>query len=327
MFIYLYFLVFAGLFGLIVGSFLNVVIYRIPAELSIVRPGSRCPGCETPIAWYDNVPVLSYLILRGRCRHCKAHISPRYAFVELLTCAVALAVFWQVVPMTDLHHLAPGPFGDIEVIGVPAPVTGLSLALWLFHFTFFAALIAVFFIDLDHFIVPNEITLAFIPIGVIGTAAFWYLGADVPRPLQSLGGVVAGGGILWAMAIIGRVVFGKPAMGMGDVKLLAMIGAFVGAWPGLLIVVMLSATAGSILGILARFLGRAHEGVPGDPADESVEGADEGDGEAVDSQEDGEQGPRLGYYIPFGPYLVTATFVTYLVGDILIAWYRSTVLL
>ena len=327
MFIYLYFLFFAAVFGLIVGSFLNVVIYRIPAELSIVRPGSRCPGCETPIAWYDNVPVLSFLILRGRCRHCKAHISPRYAFVEMLTCVVAVAVFWQVVPMTDLHHLAPGPFGDVEVMGVPAPVTGLSLGLWLFHFSFFAALIAVFFIDLDHFIVPNEITLAFIPIGVIGTSAFGYLGAEVPHPLQSLGGVVAGGGTLWALAVIGRVVFGKPAMGMGDVKLLAMIGAFVGAWPGLLIVVMLSATAGSVLGILARILGRAHEGVPGDPADETVEreeGAMSSDG-SVDPEE--EEEPRRGYYIPFGPYLVTATFVTYLIGDILIAWYRSTVLL
>ncbi len=304
------------------GSFLNVVIYRLPAGQSIVRPGSRCGSCATPIAWYDNVPVLSYLLLRGRCRHCGARFSVRYPLVEAATAAVSALVFWQCVPMADLHHLAPAP-GDLSrVVAVPVAITGLHLATWLFHFSFFAALIAVLLIDIDHFIIPNEITYAFIPLGLLGSSVLWYLGAPTPHPAQSALGIVAGGGLLLGMGLLGRVVFRKEAMGMGDVKLLAMIGAFLGAWPALVIVILLSAVGGSLVGIALRLLGRAHRGVPEDPR------ATGGDDEPETAEGDGaDDEPADGYYIPYGPYLVLAAFVTYMVGDILVAWYQGAVLL
>ncbi len=331
MFTYIYFGVFAGVFGLLVGSFLNVVIHRLPVGESVVRPRSRCPSCGAGIAWYDNVPVLSYLVLRGRCRGCGAPISARYALVELLTCAVSLAVYWQTVPGIDLHHVAPSVAGS-EILSAAAPIGWVHLATWLYYFVFFAGMIAVFFIDLRYFIVPNEITFLLLPLGLVGSTGLWFAGAAVPDPLQSLGGAVAGGGVLLAVGFAGSWIFRKEAMGMGDVKLLATIGAFLGAWPTLLVVVLLSAMGGSLVGIVLRLAGRAQHGVPDDPR-EPPAGGDPGEGAAGDRGDDKTPGspepdpdddaPSVGYYIPFGPFLVAAAFAHFLVGDLLIDLYRT----
>ena len=329
MFTYYYLMCSAGAFGLVVGSFLNVVIHRLPLGESVVSPRSRCPTCRSPIAWYDNLPVLSYLILRGRCRGCRTPISPRYALVELLTGAVSIAVFWHVVPAVELHHVAPSISGAGEVWAVPATVTWVGVLTWLYYFAFFAGLIAVFFIDLRHFIVPNEVTFALLPVGVAGAIGLWYAGAAVPHPLQSVLGAVAGGGLLLGVGQAGYWIFRKEAMGMGDVKLLAVIGAFLGAWPTLLVVVLLSALGGSVIGIALRVAGRAHRGVPADPrdaaGDEEVAANDAPDAsEDPDAPPEPGEGPPIGYYIPFGPFLVAGAFVYFFVGDLLVDFYRAS---
>ncbi len=317
MFVYAYFGAIAAMIGLAVGSFLNVVIYRIPARLSVIKPRSRCPSCETPIAWYDNVPVLSYLVLRGRCRHCGVRISPRYALVELLTCAVALMVYWQVVPGVDLHHLEPSMGGVATVVAVPAEVRWQDLLTWLYFFTFFAGMIAVFFIDLEHYIVPNQLTYLLIPFGLLGSLGLWYAGGHAAHPLQTLMGVVGGGGSLLAVALAGRWLFGRDAMGMGDVKLLATIGAFLGAWPTLLVVLLLSSVAGSTVGITLRVLGRSRTSEPLDPDEKA---ALEEAGEAAPVADDG----PVFHYIPYGPFLVVAALVYFLIGDWLLSLYATT---
>ena len=331
MFIYYYFLGIAAVLGLLVGSFLNVVIHRLPLGESVVRPRSRCPSCGNAIGWYDNIPVLSWLILRGRCRRCATPISARYALVELLTCVVSVAVFWQTVPGIDVHHLAPTLGAAGEVWGAPSTPSWVQLLTWLFYFTFFAGMIAVFFIDLRHYIVPNEITFVLLPLGLAGCTGLWFLGAEVPHPLQALAGAVAGGGVLLVVGLAGSWIFRKEAMGMGDVKLLATIGAFLGAWPTLLVVVMLSAVGGSLIGIALRLAGRAQHGVPPDPRDESEAGTEaEAEAEAESESEtesvaETEEGPPVGYYIPFGPFLVAAAFIHFLAGDLLIGLYTASI--
>jgi leader peptidase (prepilin peptidase) / N-methyltransferase len=316
-FVYVYFGVIAGIFGLAVGSFLNVVIYRIPARLSVIKPRSRCPSCETDIAWYDNVPVLSYLALRGRCRHCGVRISPRYALVELLTCVVALVVYWQVVPGVDLHHLEPSLGGASTVVAMPAEVRWQDLLTWLYFFTFFAGMIAVFFIDLEHYIVPNQITYLLIPLGLVGSLGLWYAGGNAAPPVQTLLGVAGGGGSLLAVALAGRWLFGRDAMGMGDVKLLATIGAFLGAWPALLVVLLLSSIGGSVVGITLRVLGRSRTSEPLDPEEKAAREQD-------DAEEPGtEEGPVF-HYIPYGPFLVIAALAYFLIGDWLLGLYATT---
>jgi len=320
MIVYAYFMTIAGLLGLIVGSFLNVVIYRVPARLSVVRPRSRCPACETPIAGYDNVPVLSWLVLRGRCRHCGVSIPVRYTLVELLTGGVSLAVFWQVVPAVDLHHAAPALRETTELVAVAAPIRWQDLLTWLYLFVFFAGLIAVFFIDLDHYIVPNQITYPLIPLGIAGSAGLWYAGAEVVSPLQSVAGVLAGGGVLYAVAMGGSWLFNRQAMGMGDVKLLALIGAFLGAWPTLLVVLLLSSIAGSVIGIALRVFGRARTNEPLDPDEKR---ALEEAGEDPEEEPEDEEGPTF-HYIPYGPFLVLGAFAWFLFGDWILGLYQLT---
>ena len=319
MFVYLYFLTFAGALGLIAGSFLNVVIYRVPARLSVVSPRSRCQSCGSDIVWYDNIPVLSWLVLRGRCRRCGVKIPARYALVELLTCGVALALFWHAVPAVDLHHVEPGMVGGSEVVGIISVVRWQDLLAWLYYFVFFSGLIAVFFIDLDHYIVPNQVTYLLIPLGVAGSAALWYAGAAVPHPLHSLLGVICGGGILLAVALVGRLMFRREAMGMGDVKLLALIGAFLGAWPTILVVLLLSSVAGSVIGLALRLAGRTRTSEPLDP-DELRAATEEEAGEDAPT-DDPEQ---IFHYIPYGPFLVFAAFAYYLFGDWMLGLYRLT---
>jgi leader peptidase (prepilin peptidase) / N-methyltransferase len=205
----------AFVMGACIGSFLNVCIYRIPAEESVVRPGSRCPRCATPIAWYDNVPLVSWALLGARCRTCRASIPMRYPLVEAATGALAVAA---------LLRFGPGPFAAIA-------------------FAFTAALLLITFVDLDHRFIPDEISLPGILIGL--GASFLPDGVD---PLDSLIGVLVGGGILWAVAWTYERLTGIEGMGLGDVKLLAMIGAFLG-WQAIPTVLVISSVSGSLAGL------------------------------------------------------------------------------
>ncbi len=201
--------------GLCVGSFMNVCIYRIAAGRSIVRPASACPACETPIRFYDNIPVLSYLWLRGRCRTCGAGISIRYPMVELLGGLTALASFLK--------------FGL-------SPATAVV-------FVFCAALEVIAFIDIDKRIIPDRITLPGIPL--FFAASFFVPGTG---PVAAALGILIGGGSLLLIAWLYAAVTGKEGMGGGDIKLLAMIGAMVG-WKGVLYTIFVSSAVGTVVGI------------------------------------------------------------------------------
>jgi leader peptidase (prepilin peptidase)/N-methyltransferase len=203
--------------GACIGSFLNVCIHRIPADESVVHPGSRCPACRTPIAWYDNVPIVSWLVLGARCRRCGASIAARYPFVEAATGGLALLALWQLGPT--------------------------SAALLAFAFT--AALLLITFIDLDHLFIPDEISLPGILIG-LGVAA-------LPNGIgvaDAVFGAALGGGLLWLVAWSYERFTGTEGMGLGDVKLLAMIGAFLG-WQAIPTVLIVASVVGSFGGVLA----------------------------------------------------------------------------
>jgi len=201
--------------GAVVGSFLNVCIYRIPAGISIVRPSSHCPLCQTPIRFYDNVPVLSFLMLGGRCRHCRAVISLRYPVIELLTALASLLLFLRY---------------------------GVSW-LYLCTFLFTAALIVVTFIDLDHQIIPDVITLPGIPLFALASIFLLKL-----PPLDSLLGILIGGGSLYLVGLGYELLKKREGMGGGDIKLFAMIGGFLG-WKSLIFVLLVSSFLGAIIGI------------------------------------------------------------------------------
>ena len=220
-FIWLSLLVF--FFGACVGSFLNVCIYRLPREESVVKPRSHCPHCGALIAGYDNVPLVSWLVLRARCRHCRGAISPRYFLVELLTAALFLLVWLK--------------YG----------LDGRTPVYWLM----IAGLVLGTFIDLEHMIIPDRVTLG-------GCVAGLVLCPLVPR-LQgqltawagftsALLGLAVGAGLLWLVSVAGRLVFRKDAMGLGDVKLLGGLGALLG-WRAVLFIVMVSSLVGAFVGI------------------------------------------------------------------------------
>ncbi|HSL41558.1 MAG TPA: prepilin peptidase [Desulforhopalus sp.] len=210
-------LLIAGLFGAIVGSFLNVVILRLPEKESLLFPASHCPHCNTPLHWYENIPVLSYLVLRGRCGHCRAGISWQYPVVELLTALLAVAIVFRF----GLSFTAAG------------------------YFLFAAALVVVIFIDIHLQIIPDVISLPGILLGV-----FFALFSDALTWQSSLIGLFAGGGVLYAVAM-GYLLWRKiDGMGGGDIKLLAMIGAWLG-WQSLPFVILASSLGGALVGILA----------------------------------------------------------------------------
>jgi leader peptidase (prepilin peptidase)/N-methyltransferase len=231
----------AGAFGAIVGSFLNVVIHRVPQEESIVFPHSRCPSCGNAIAFYDNIPILSYLVLRGKCRSCKAHISARYPAVELLTALLFVAVTWH---------------------------DGLTVALP-FDLVFAAALLALVFIDAEHMILPNKITYPGILFAAIARVAIPYLTgaphfddmgslmtvtpASLPTWSISLVGAflgaLLGGGSLWVMGWVWEKLRKEEAMGLGDVKMMFMVGAYLG-WRLTILTIFLGVLSGSMVGIL-----------------------------------------------------------------------------
>ncbi len=233
--------VIAGVFGAIIGSFLNVVIHRIPLEESIVFPNSRCPSCGAVIAFYDNIPVLSYAFLRAKCRNCKEHISFRYPAVELLTALLFVGVAWH---------------------------DGLSAALP-FDLVFASALLALVFIDAEHMILPNVITYPGIVFAVVARVAIPLLTGtphfdDVPSlsggalagmPLWVVSlagafiGALIGGGSLWLMGWTWEKLRGIEAMGLGDVKTMFMVGAYLG-WRLTILTIFVGVLGGSIIGIL-----------------------------------------------------------------------------
>jgi len=232
--------VIAGVFGAIIGSFLNVVIHRVPLEESIVFPNSRCPSCGAAIAFYDNIPVLSYMALRGKCRGCSEHISVRYPAVELPTAALFAGVAWH---------------------------DGLSAALP-FDLVFSSALLALIFIDAEHMILPNAITYPGIAFAVIARLAIPFLTgtshfddvpslsggalAGMPVWLVSLAGAgigaLIGGGSLWLMGWTWEKLRGIEAMGLGDVKMMFMVGAYLG-WRLTILTIFVGVSTGSIAGV------------------------------------------------------------------------------
>ncbi len=214
---------FIFLFGLCIGSFLNVCIWRIPREESIVFPGSHCPACNHRIAWHDNLPLLSWLLLDGRCRHCRAPISPRYFLVELLTGTLFTAV-WLVHGAT-----------------LQTPV----------YLLFTGALILGTFVDLDHLIRPDRVTLGGMAAGLALSFVFPALQGETER-LPALGqsalGLALGYGLLWFVAVAGRFILKREAMGMGDWKLLGAVGACLG-WQAVLFTVFVSSLTGTGAGL------------------------------------------------------------------------------
>jgi len=218
----------AFVLGACIGSFLNVCIHRLPADESVVRPGSHCPRCATPIAWHDNIPLLSWAWLGARCRACRAPIPARYPLVEAATGTLAV-------------------LGLVRFGATPAAVVA---------FVFTAALLLITFIDLDHRFIPDEVSL---PGIVVGLAASFL--PDGVAPLDALGGVLLGGGVLWAVAWGYERLTGIEGMGYGDVKLLAMIGAFLGwqAIPAVLVVASITGSLAGGFGLQAIFGARSEQ--------------------------------------------------------------------
>ena len=208
-------------FGAIVGSFLNVVILRLPDKTqSIVLPGSHCPKCDESLRWYDNIPLLSYMALGGKCRSCKTPISAQYPIIELCMALLSIALFKRFGP---------------------------SFA-FIYYFPFLAALLVITFIDIQHQIIPDVISLPGILVGFSGSFFCSQLNWQ-----QSALGILIGGGILYAIALGYYLLTKREGMGGGDIKLLAMIGAFLG-WQSLLFVVFTSSLTGSIIGISSILL-------------------------------------------------------------------------
>lgn len=212
-----------ALFGLCIGSFLNVCIVRLPKDQSVVRPRSRCPKCQYVIRWYDNIPVLSFLLLGGRCRGCRASISWRYPLVELLSAGLSVFTYW--------HFPSAVPW-----------------AIW--FFLFIAPLIAITFIDLEHQIIPDLFSLSGIPLGLgaqVVLAPSGHIGAAL---LNGVIGILVGGGFLFVVSVLYEKIRKQEGLGGGDIKLAAMFGAFLG-WQGVIMVLLFSACLGSIVGLIA----------------------------------------------------------------------------
>jgi len=212
----------AGFLGACLGSFLNVCIVRIPNEESIVWPPSHCRSCDHPIAWWENIPVLSYIILRGHCRHCGHLISPKYLIVELITIGLSLATWWRFHDVR--HYLA-------------------------FFFLLVAPLIVISFIDLKHRIIPDVISLPGIIAGFGANALFASRGAYSHVLLDSALGVLMGAGFLYLVATAYEKLKKTEGLGGGDVKLAAMLGAFFG-WRASIFVLLVSSVIGSFVGVI-----------------------------------------------------------------------------
>lgn len=264
------------LFGLAIGSFLNVCIYRLPRGIPLSRPRrSFCFTCKTPIAWYDNVPLISYLVLAGACRHCRAPYSMRYFWVELST-------------------------GLLFAAGVP--LFGADAVPLLVYLALASALTVVFLIDVDRQIIPDAISLGGLAAGLLFSFAPWLLPLSarlpVQNPKEALLGAAVGYGVLWGVRWAGSLLFRKEAMGLGDLKLLAMLGSLIG-WQGALYTVVLSAFLGSLFGIGGKLWEMLRRG-------------------------------RLGYgalsEVPYGPYLALAGLFSFIFADGLRLFFTRVIL-
>jgi leader peptidase (prepilin peptidase) / N-methyltransferase len=279
--------VWVALVGAAVGSFLNVVIARVPAGESIVRPGSRCPRCRMPIRWYDNLPIVSWLALRARCRSCGASIPIRYPLVEALGAAAALVVFGR-------HGLS-----------------GLAAA----ELAFVATLIALAFIDLDTWLLPDVLTWSLLAFAVL----MGPLGVTPATTLRhALYGAGLGFGVFAALSWLGAKVFKKEALGFGDVWLLSGLGAWMGP-AALLPVVLLASLQGSIVGIALVLLGKGEPG-PAAPLPDPLPASR---GEGVGTQEDHLPPPDWippKNAVPFGPFLVAGALEWLWLGDLISSW-------
>lgn len=239
--------IFFAVLGAAIGSFINVLIYRLPEEQSIVSPASRCPRCGKAIRFYDNIPVISYILLRGRCRDCGERIAFRYPLVEAITAVFSLLLFWKY---------------------------GVTFQ-WLVSFAFICALIVITFIDLDHQIIPDVISLPGIPIFLLAAVFVMKL-----RFLDAFLGFLIGGGCLYVIAFVYELLTKREGMGGGDIKLLAMIGAFLG-WQSLLFVLLFSSLLGAVVGIAVMLA----------------------------------KGQDMKYAVPFGPFLSAAAVAYIFIGD------------
>jgi len=240
-----------ALFGAVIGSFLNVCIVRLPAEQSVVSPPSRCPKCGKPVEWRDNIPVLSWLLLRGKCRGCREPISILYPIIELATALLWAGMAWHYG--LSLDALRGALFGTL--------LLGIALT------------------DAREYIIPNEFTYGGLAIGLILSAA-----SGLDSVVAALIGAVVGFAILWLVGVAGRWAFKEEAMGGGDIKMMAMVGTFVG-WQGVLLTIFLGALAGTAIFLPLTLIGRKK-------------------------------------LVPFGVFLAIGAAVTYVIGPSIIEWYR-----
>jgi len=243
---------FLAAFGLAVGSFLNVCIYRLPRRESLSFPASHCTSCQRPLDWFENVPVFGWLALRGRCRTCRAAISPLYPIVEAITAGIFVAGYW-------IYGLTP---------------------LLAVRVLFACAMIVLFAIDLRHRILPNAITLPGVAAGLLFSIFL------PPGWLSSLIGLLAGGGILFAIGEGYYRLRGVEGLGMGDVKMLAMIGAFLG-WQLMILTLIMASLAGSVIGIALVLTRRT----------------------------------GLQYALPFGTFLAVGALLAAVAGEPIVSWY------
>jgi leader peptidase (prepilin peptidase)/N-methyltransferase len=274
--------IFVFIFGAAIGSFLNVVIHRVPNEESIVFPNSACPKCGNAIKPYDNIPIVSWLVLRGKCRNCSEPISFRYPAVELLTALLLLLVYWRI---------GFDPFLPVALI-------------------FSACMIALVFIDAEHMILPNVITYPLLLFAVLVRAVYplvfttnyftdldhapFAAFADHPRWLISLAGAglgaLVGGGFLWLVGELWKRLRGVEAMGLGDVKMMAAVGALLG-WRMTALSIFLGAFSGAIIGSVIIMRNKDKD---------------------------------FQAQIPFGIFLGIGSILSLLFGDALISWYIQT---
>jgi leader peptidase (prepilin peptidase) / N-methyltransferase len=280
----------AFVFGAAIGSFLNVCIYRMPREESIVNPPSHCPHCNTRIRWTDNIPLLSYVALRGKCRQCGGRITPRYVLVELLTALLFLGI-WLKYPLSWL-----------------APVYWVAVG----------GLIVGTFIDLEHYIIPDEITIGGVVAGFMASIIVPSLHGETYVFLsayKSLLGILIGSALVLWVAIFGELIFKKEAMGFGDVKLTAMIGAFLG-WQGAVFALMVSSVIGSVVGSVWILLSRERRAV----ARETSVGETRYNLDAW-SIRDEMDAHAMRSAIPYGPFLALAAVLWIFVREYVAMWY------
>jgi leader peptidase (prepilin peptidase)/N-methyltransferase len=269
----------AGLFGALWGSFFNVCIARVPLGQSVVSPGSHCFSCNAPVRAFDNVPILSYLLLRGRCRSCGARFSPRYALVEALCAGLSVLLWWRFGAVADGAAL------------------GLHVARYAYGFAFTGVLVVLSFIDLDTKRLPDVITLPSVLIFFLAG-----LGTGGVAWLDRLIGAAAGYGVIWVVSTVYYYSTGREGLGLGDAKLLAVIGAALG-WRALPMVIFGASFVGILVSVPLLLLKQRAERRAAPQADRP-EGESAGDIPAIRRAE-----------VPFGPFLALAALVYLFAGD------------